>query len=677
MSSKKKNIFLYRPENPGQLSLEFGDQSTSEDRLPVQKTTNTIAWVEFGTMKGWVNQQPQYYDYIKKSSPKNNAILASKTRYVYGKGLVPEYRGLKEAQKLKLSAFLSKVRRTKVIRKLVSDRNDHNAFAVEVIFSRDGKTIYPAYLPVKNVRISKDEYIGDSKELKPTVYYYTNDWSNGKKAAQNKDFVEFSEWDWGVTKRDKSKRYIVYYKGDGYEDETYALPDYVGGVPYIDADCEVANFVKNNTKNGFAGGYLVNFFDGEPTDEQKKAIVERFDSVFHGTDNAGKSLKTFNPEGGKGVEVTPLNGNGQDERFVTMNNFIRDEIFTAHTVSPLVVGMKGDNGFANNADEKRTAIEAFTADFVYEKQQIFNELIDSFLEYSKIEGSAHLQRLDPMKPQLSEATLKEIATLDEMREIAGLEKQVRESNPVTDAINSLSPLVANKVLESMTLPEIRSLIGLITGPEGVAKTSSTITEEFSDDDAKVIAAFAEFGTEDLAFKFFDNRDLYATNVFEAAKQAELFSFEFANSVDNSILKLLAGDPEMSVDQLAKALKVTPKVVTSSIDALNSEGLLEGMQPTPEGAEKVKDNEILVVYKYELRSDAPALEKGGKSRKFCEEMVKLSKTRSWTFEDIQAISQRLGYDVFTRRGGWYHNPKTDRNTPYCRHMFSQRLVRRAA
>ncbi|MGL4598503.1 MAG: phage portal protein [Bacteroidia bacterium] len=679
MSSNKNIFFRRRDENTGQLSFEFGDQSPSENRLPVQKTSTTIPWVEFGTMAGWVNQQPQYYDYLKKSSPKNNAILASKTRYVYGKGLVPKYLGLNKAQKLKLKAFVSRLNKSKVIRKLVRDKNDHNAFAVEIIFSRDRKTIYPAFLPVKNVRISKDEYESDGKTLKPEIFYYTKDWSKGKKAMSNPDFTEFHPFDWEDSKRDKSKRYIIYWKGDGYDDEKYALPDYVGGIPYIDADAEVANFVRNNTKNGFAGGYMVNFFDGEPTEDQKKEIVKRFDAVFHGTDNAGKSIKSFNPEGGKGVEVSPLIDNGQDDRFTTLNNFIRDEIFTAHTISPLVVGMKGENGFSNNADEKRTSIEAFVEDYVYESQQPLNELVDSFLEFNKIPGSAHLQRLDPIKPQFGEATLTTIATRDELREMAGLPVEVVEKNPFTDALNSMSPLLANKILESMSPSEIRSLIGLQAGPNGIARTTQIVTEEFSDDDAKVLDAFREFGFEDqTGMRLYGKRDLYAVDTFDAARQAKTYAFEFANSLENSVLKLLAGDPDLMPDELAEALKVKETAIDEAIAALIEQGMLtDAMELTPDGEEKVGDNEILVVYKYELRSDAPALVKGGHSRKFCEEMVKLSKTRSWTFEDIQNISNRLGYDVFSRRGGWYHNPKTDKNVPYCRHIFTQRLVRRAA
>jgi hypothetical protein len=40
---------------------------------------------------------------------------------------------------------------------------------------------------------------------------------------------------------------------------------------------------------------------------------------------------------------------------------------------------------------------------------------------------------------------------------------------------------------------------------------------------------------------------------------------------------------------------------------------------------------------------------------------------WSMTDIQNISMRLGYDVLTRVGGWWNDPRN--KTPYqCRHEW---------
>jgi hypothetical protein len=48
-------------------------------------------------------------------------------------------------------------------------------------------------------------------------------------------------------------------------------------------------------------------------------------------------------------------------------------------------------------------------------------------------------------------------------------------------------------------------------------------------------------------------------------------------------------------------------------------------------------------------------------------------RLYTRAEIDAIGQAVDRNVFNYRGGWYHNPNSDQNTPYCRHYWLQNLV----
>jgi len=40
-----------------------------------------------------------------------------------------------------------------------------------------------------------------------------------------------------------------------------------------------------------------------------------------------------------------------------------------------------------------------------------------------------------------------------------------------------------------------------------------------------------------------------------------------------------------------------------------------------------------------------------------------------------MSAQTGIDVWSRRGGWYHDPVRDVNVPQCRHIWQQQLLRR--
>jgi len=47
---------------------------------------------------------------------------------------------------------------------------------------------------------------------------------------------------------------------------------------------------------------------------------------------------------------------------------------------------------------------------------------------------------------------------------------------------------------------------------------------------------------------------------------------------------------------------------------------------------------------------------------------------YTRAEIDNVSEKAGYNVWTQRGGWYHNPDGV-NTPYCRHFWNQVIVKK--
>ncbi len=118
---------------------------------------------------------------------------------------------------------------------------------------------------------------------------------------------------------------------------------------------------------------------------------------------------------------------------------------------------------------------------------------------------------------------------------------------------------------------------------------------------------------------------------------------------------------------------------SEIEDINAKLIEEELitkdgEVTTKGENEIRQNEVFVVYKYKLRNDAPPLVAGGSSRDFCKDLMQQSQTKSWTRAEINNLNNGQGSNVFTARGGWYHNPKNDVNTPFCRHIWEQRLVR---
>lgn len=612
-------------------------QKFGSEKLPIQKEKNNSDWVIFGEKDGYENQQPQYYEDLYRLSSKNNAILKTKNRYVYGKGFAvdrsPRYKVHNPSKEARLIGFIDEIEQSRVFQRLTSDRNIYGGFACEMIPSKDGLSVVPHYLPFKNIRVSKDQYSKDG-ELLPTVYYYTSDWSKRQKAKQNADFQEFQQWTWGEEKVVDGEKYIVYFKDEGFEDQAYPLPDYVGGIPYIDADTEVGNFVYNNVRGGFSAGVFVEFYDGEPSVQQKAEIEKMWHSNMHGSQNAGKAVLNFADQAGDSTKITPLGDNGQDDRYINLNNQIREEVFTAHTTSPMVVGMSGENGFSNNADEKRVAIEAFKSDFVDSAQQPFNDFMNEILSFNEISGRVYLDDLDPIMVQFSESALLQMYKPKQLAKLAGLPEP--EETDIESEMKQINIMFDSQI------------------------------------DNIIASQFESCGIEDTEFEVIDSMELFATDSKDAEFKSIKFRLDkFATTLENSILKFLNADPAITNKTLSTLLDKTEAEIEKALADMVEDGLIDEDRQVQEQPE----DEIFTVYKYEKRSDASGPAVKDTTRDFCRRLVSQSSFKSWTIEDINRMNNGMGLDVFTSRGGWKTIEGTNRHQPFCRHIWKSFLVRR--
>jgi len=605
-------------------------------KTPEFKERNTVDWVLYGNDDEWKNRYPDYLIHLYNSSPKNNAIINKKCSYIKGQGLNFGGAGLSLQDKIELGGFVAKLENSKVFERSVSDLSIFGGFANEMVFNKGGDKVEPYHIDFSNIRVSKLVWNEELQDWNRPTYYYTSDWSS-RKPHNNEDFVEFEEFNPNETP-DKNKRYLFYYKEYRPDLGVYPLPDYLASVPYIAADYEISNFTINNVKNGFTSGYLINFYNGDPSEEQKRDIVANFDAVLHGTDNAGKSIKSFNEDKDSAVDITPLNANGQDDRFINLNNTIRDEIYTGHGVDPVIAGLKGDRGWSNNADEKRVAVEEWQNSYVDSKQKIFEDYFTNVAHFNEIRGQVVIVKKRPTTAQASEGEIAQILTIEERRERIGYPAKRPESKEVTNV-------------------------------------------EMSKDD-QLLEMFSNCGLNDDELEFIHSRQVPILGTEDAFSKEEEYKQEFATKIEISILKLLIGGAKPS--DIQKSLKISEEKYNESIVNLTEEGYLtDDGDITQSGEEESKKDEIFVVYKYVKRNDVSGGDIIDTTRDFCKNLVIQSKFKSWTLEEIKSMNNRMTYpggrkmDVFTTRGGWrtIEGSKPARHVPFCRHIWEQRLVRR--
>jgi hypothetical protein len=281
------------------------------------------------------------------------------------------------------------------------------------------------------------------------------------------------------------------------------------------------------------------------------------------------------------------------------------------------------------------AYELFKAVYINDRVQIIERIFNYLLSFNGI-GVLEIEGTEPITERLTEQSLLQIMTKNELREKAGL-PPIEEPQP--------------------------------TNPQG----------QFSYDFAKEqeeIALFTQFGKSQTDFVELKSRPMR----YGFELQEQQFASEYED-LDIAILKLIEKDPTITADAIAQKLGQDIDLISTRISALIEQKLINIRGALKELGENAKDfikprnpsGEPLVevMYKYDV---LPGM--GDKviegTRDFCRGLIGLS--RYYTREDINQISSIMGYSVWERRGGWYTKPGTTKHTPYCRHIWNQVLVK---
>jgi hypothetical protein len=600
----------------------------SNDKVPVFKEVRNKDYINYGED----NNYPNFLVTLFNRSAKHNAILTAKQLYIAGQGLAFNAEGLPTDKIVSTQAFIDNANPYEslhsVSSKMALDIELFGGCYIHIIKSKDKKGIAEVYhLDYCNLRTNKD----NSK-----IYYseyWLNDDGSDNMSIKPDQITEYPAY--GSKDYEKGKEGVLYYKQYRPNIETYTLPEYIGAVPAIITDAEIANFHRASIQNGFMGGTMVTFMNGVPSDEEMSTIEKQMKKKFTGTDRANSLVIDFVDDPARAPQIQQLTGNDFDKRYDALNKTIQEEIFVGHKVtSPMLFGVRTE-GQLGGRNEMATAFQLFQNTYITPKQdaieQILNELVG-------LKNKVTFIPIEPVMPEFSEQTLATILTKDEMREIIG-----------------------RKPLE-------------------VPQPVEVVQSKFSKDDQE-LAVFLEFG--EPADTYTEVKKIKQVfSVADMDNQSQMFAL---TTTEKGIIDILKNDDKATADDIAKLLKVKVKEIEDIMTNMMDKGYLDdNLKLTPKGVEtKVPDfSELYVKYKYALRYDikGPDVLPDGRTRPFCKGMIEAN--RLYTREEINKIGERLGaiygipnYDAFTRRGGWYTIPKTEIHSPSCRHIWLQTLVKK--
>ncbi len=649
------------------INIQF-DQA-QQPRFEEKKGKN---YVEFGAK----NNYPNYLIELYGESPKHGAIVKGKVNYIFGKG----FEGVEQKANSQGETW------NQIMKRSILDDELQGGYYLQIIYNALGKIKDVFHIEFQKVRASKDLQ----------TFYVKNDWTASDFKEKAREYPAFNP-------NDPSGPQIFFVKQYNPKSDVYPLPSYFQGLNYIESDIQVSRHILGNAKHNFVATKLINFNNGLPQEEEQQEVETDLKRKFANHDG-DRVVIAFNPSRENAVDIVNLGETSlTKEDFTNVNNLIMQEIFSCHQVtSPMLFGIKTE-GQLGGRSEIRDAYQIFQNTYVNERQQEHEQTFTKLMNLAGIEGEFKIVPVEPLSFEFSEAVMSANMTRDEIREKLGLQSSV-----VTDASGvTTQPVQANATLTNLSGRQHQNVMRIVrqfgSGKINKAQAALMLKNGFGftdadvdtflgiDDDPSTEQAFASMQDDLLLNEFAscgDNVEDFEVVETHDAKGYQAFADEEINVLKANVLDLISKDKRVTPEVMAKVLNKSVEQIDNALEALKLEGYLvqTGMeisilapnytpvvrkltQPLSKipGGDKTTKTEVLLRYTYSGPEDS-------KNRPFCARMLQLAKTKLWSRSDIENISERLGYSVWDRRGGWFTEPNGN-HRPYCRHRWQVKIVTR--
>lgn len=556
------------------------------------KKLNIIKW-------GEKNDYPFFEVEMYHGSAWHQGIINAKRYYIAGAG----FKNIPSELVTWIENSFSDFTIDEILQDAVLDYEIFNGMCVVGTWNREGSKIAKwEHLDFDKCRLSIcGEYV-----------MYSEDWGS-RKQDEETGYREIPL----VSKNNKEGEVAIYYRASSKQEKgergAYPKPTYVGGLTSINTDYLISKYHLHEIQNGFKGGTLVNFANGQPeTTEEENAIRDQVKGSSTNIEDTNTVVITFSDGNDNAPSVLQLNGNDLADRYNMTEKSVQQNILVAHTaINPLLFGIKTE-GQLGGGQELETSYEIFKNLYVSSRQRD--------VEY----------------------------VFNYMAELSGFNVNLELESPLP---------IGKKVVEEQQ------------------------TRQFSEqDDLSVFSQFGEDKSKFRTLKSIPIRNDFEMQDVEAMEMSTVSMFDTIGQIraslgelDRNILNLIAKGEDTT--NIAKALEVPLKDVVESVEKMKGLNLVnaQGVSDLADGLLETIQDEIIdyeVRYSYEVKPGLGA-DVIPTTRDFCRELIR--QNRMYTRQEIMSISARIGRDVFRYRGGFYHNPDTDRTTPWCRHEWKQNVV----
>ena len=338
----------------------------------------TQDWVSYG-------EDNNYFGYLQdriNGSPTNNAIVNGISQMIFGNGLDATDSLLKPEDYAQAMLLFD----DETVERLANDLKAMGQCAIQVVYSIDRSRILECnHFPVETLRSGKCDEDG-----RVNFYYYSDDWSKITRTKLPTQIPAFE-----TSTESEEILYIKPYKTGFYY---YSPVDYQGGLQYCELEEEISNYHLNNIMNGLAPSMLINFNNGTPTEDEQRQIERDIQAKFSGTSNAGRFILSFNDSNTYGATIDPVQLSDAHNQYQFLSDESMRKIMVSHRViSPMLLGIKDQTGFGNNADELQTASVLMDNTVIRPFQNLLIKGFNQVLSYNGISLNLYFKTLQPLE----------------------------------------------------------------------------------------------------------------------------------------------------------------------------------------------------------------------------------------------------------------------------------------
>ena len=608
------------------LQLGAGHQYTDDTEV----TKQGQEFVSYGDN----NDYPDHLINLYQKSAVHNALCNSIATWIYGDGITSPQKEQKSESWAKFNALFEGGIGKNTIQKCILDLKVHGGFYLSISYSLDRSTISEVnHMPFECMRVEPEEN-GEKSDF----YLYSKDWSNYKQVGYQK-IKSFNP--------DEKKSYpnqIACFKMYSVGQYYYPKPDYQGGINYIELDKNVSEFHLANIKNGLAPSFMINFANGIPSEEKRRAVKNKIEEELSGASNAGKFIVSFSDDRNNSPEITVMPQSDADKQYEFLSKEITSKLMISHrVVSPRLFGVNADGGgLGNNADELKTASLLFESNVIDNYRELLTEAFELLMFEAGQPIKLEFVSKNPFESE---------------------EEVIVEDTEIVEDDSQITEVVDDKEIEQVDASyngaQISSAIDII------AKVQEGVLTE-----AQAIVFLIQFLQlpEQVARGFFsDNTEESFKKLLAAKQDLDKDAFDMSDEDENTWLEYLADKGE-KVDTDEWELLEETTVVDAELEAEthNEPHKFFKRYANPDDKSKVDKGLYKIRYRYSKNiSD--------KSRLFCKNMVANAKMDvTYRFEDINEMSSDGINGEFAERGKSKYSIWLYKGGCYCHHNFIRQV-----